>query len=127
MGHYSLDIYYVLYIYNPPALKCLFPQFSPFVIINVDTVCPRKIDPLYIEIYYINRVTTSWTYSNILPFSHHHLFRYLNQYLDKLSPLVLLHVQVVPFRLNMVSEFFFHRFRISVRVCTVQYCQPHTH
>ena len=27
------------------------------------TVCPRSSDPFYIETYYINWVTTSWTYS----------------------------------------------------------------
>ena len=30
------------------------------------TVCPRSSDPFYIVRYYIQWVTTSWTYSNFL-------------------------------------------------------------
>ena len=29
------------------------------------TVCPRSSDPFYVVSYYIKRVTTSYTYSNI--------------------------------------------------------------
>ena len=30
------------------------------------TVCPRSSDPFYVVTYYINWVTTSWTYCRIL-------------------------------------------------------------
>ena len=30
---------------------------------KVNTVCPRSSDPFHVVIYYIKRVTTSWTYS----------------------------------------------------------------
>ena len=32
---------------------------------NISTVCPRSSDPFNIVPYYINWVTTSWTYSSI--------------------------------------------------------------
>ena len=32
---------------------------------TMNTVCPRRLDPFYIE-YYMNRVTVSWTHSTII-------------------------------------------------------------
>ena len=35
----------------------------PSVRFQVDTICPRSLDPFYVETYYISLVKTSWTYS----------------------------------------------------------------
>ena len=38
------------------------------------TVCPRSSDPFYIVYYYINWVTTSWTYSSIISLNWKNIF-----------------------------------------------------
>ena len=43
------------FILKSRLILCIFAQY---------TVCPRSTDPFYIVTYYIEWVTTSWTYSS---------------------------------------------------------------
>ena len=61
--------------YSFTQAKKIYPQMYLFLFVYskvtsaYGTVCPRSNDPFDIESYYINWVTTSWTYS-ILYYQH---------------------------------------------------------
>ena len=54
---------YALNFYNSQERNCVFVLQRILKIIIINTLCPRISDPFYVVTYYINVVTTSWTYN----------------------------------------------------------------